>query len=109
MNQLLEELRRRKVLQWSIAYLAGAWILLQVLGFLFQTFHWPERILQAATIFLAIAFLAAPVIAWFHGEQGPQRVDVREGALLAAIMLLAIIPALYLATRVSAPNAATPV
>ena len=29
----LDELRRRKVVQWGLAYAAGAWVLLQVLGF----------------------------------------------------------------------------
>jgi hypothetical protein len=27
-------LRRRKVVQWGLAYAAGAWVMLQVIGFL---------------------------------------------------------------------------
>ena len=32
-NSLWNRLRRRKVVQWGLAYAAGAWALLQVVGF----------------------------------------------------------------------------
>ena len=34
------KLRRRKVVQWGLAYAAGAWALLQIIGFLADAFHW---------------------------------------------------------------------
>ena len=37
-----DRLRRRKVVQWGVAYGAGAWALLQVIGFLADAFHWPD-------------------------------------------------------------------
>ena len=36
-------LRRRKVVQWALAYAAGAWTLLQGLEYITSTFHWPEQ------------------------------------------------------------------
>lgn len=45
-NSLWNRLRRRKVVQWGIAYAAGAWGLLQGLGYVTDTFHWPERDLR---------------------------------------------------------------
>ena len=53
------ELRRRKVVQWGIAYAAGAWGLLQVLQFLAEAFEWPSQTLRLATIALAIGLPAA--------------------------------------------------
>ena len=35
------KLRRRKVVQWGIAYAAGAWGLLQGVGYVADTFAWP--------------------------------------------------------------------
>ena len=32
----------RKVVQWGLAYLAGAWALLQVIGFAADASHWPD-------------------------------------------------------------------
>jgi len=38
MNDLLQRLRERKLVQWALAYLAGAWVLLQVIGLVGQQF-----------------------------------------------------------------------
>jgi len=43
------KLRRRKVVQWGLAYAAGAWGLLQGLAYVTLTFHWPEQIQQLVT------------------------------------------------------------
>jgi len=40
MWSFLAHLRERKLAHWAIAYLAGAWLLLQVLGLLAQPFVW---------------------------------------------------------------------
>jgi len=37
------KLRRRKVVQWGLAYVATAWTLLQALEYAVETFHWPSR------------------------------------------------------------------
>ena len=47
-------LRRRKVVQWGVAYAAGAWALLQVLEYFGGTFHWPEQSQQLTTLALLI-------------------------------------------------------
>ena len=46
-------LRRRKVVQWGIAYAAGAWGLLQGIGFVADAFDWPAQVQQLATLALA--------------------------------------------------------
>jgi eukaryotic-like serine/threonine-protein kinase len=80
-------LSQRKIVQWAIAYLAGAWVLLQVLEFIAGNFGWPPALVRAATVFLAIGFGAALVIAWYHGEQGRQQVTRTEIVLLSLILL----------------------
>lgn len=79
-------LRERKVIQWSVAYLAVAWGLLQGLDFLSDNFGWTAGIVRAATAFLAVGFLGALVVAWYHGERGQQRVLRHEIVLLGAIL-----------------------
>jgi adenylate cyclase len=81
-------LTRRKVVQWGIAYAAGAWVLLQVIGFLADAFHWPDVTKQLATIALAVGLPIALVLAWYHGDRGQQRVTSNEFVLLAVLMLL---------------------
>ena len=87
-TSLWQRLRRRKVVQWGIAYAAGAWGLLQGLSYVVATFHWPERLQQLATLFLLIGLPIALVLAWYHGDRGEQRVTRAELAILTLLFLL---------------------
>ncbi len=82
------KLRRRKVVQWGIAYCAGAWGFLQGLEYVTDTFHWSERIQQIATLALLIGLPVALVLAWYHGDRGAQRVTRVEVAILTVLFLL---------------------
>ena len=81
-------LRRRKVVQWGFAYAAGAWALLQVIGFAADAFHWPDATKQLAMLTLAIGLPVAITLAWFHGDRGEQSVTRAELAVLTLLLLL---------------------
>jgi TolB-like protein/Tfp pilus assembly protein PilF len=87
-DNLWDRLRRRKVVQWGIAYAAGAWGLLQVLQFLAEAFEWPSQTLRLATIALAVGLPLALVLAWYHGDRGHQKPVRTELALIALLLLL---------------------
>jgi hypothetical protein len=53
----------------GLAYAAGAWVLLQVLGFVSDSFGWSAAVKQIATLLLAIGLPLVLVIAWYHGER----------------------------------------
>ena len=77
-------LRRRKVVQWGVAYVAGAWGLLQGLEYFIRTFDWPEQLQQLATLALLIGLPIVLVLAWYHGDRGEQRVSTPELAILTS-------------------------
>jgi len=81
------KLRRRKVAQWGIAYAAGAWGLLQGLEYVTDTFGWPPQLQQLATLALLVGLPIVLVIAWYHGDQGHQRVTAAELAILTLLFL----------------------
>ena len=83
-----ERLTRRKVVQWGIAYAAGAWGLLQGLAYVTDTFHWPEQIQQLATLALLIGLPIVLVLAWYHGERGQQRITTPEFVIVTLLLLL---------------------
>lgn len=85
----LDELKGRKIVQWALAYLAGAWVALQLVAIVAGQFGWPAWIEQAATIFLVFGFFIALVVAWYHGEQGRQRVSGPELLMMAALLVVA--------------------
>jgi TolB-like protein/Flp pilus assembly protein TadD len=83
-----DRLRRRKVVQWGIAYAAGAWGLLQGIAYMCDTFGWAHTIQQAATILLLVGLPIALVLAWYHGDKGEQRVTRTELAILTLLFLV---------------------
>ena len=81
-------LRRRKVVQWSVAYVAAAWALLQGLEFLADIYDWPTAILRVVTLALALGLPIAVTLAWYHGDRGEQRVGGTELTIVAVLFLL---------------------
>ena len=82
------KLRRRKVVQWGVAYAAGAWGLLQGVGFLAEIFGWPSRALQLGTVAALIGLPIVLVLAWYHGDRGEQRVRGTELAIVTLLFLV---------------------
>ena len=68
---LLDELKRRNVIRVAIAYLASAWLLIQVGETLFAIYQWPESALRLMTTLLVLGFVPALVISWVF-ELTPQ-------------------------------------
>jgi TolB-like protein/Tfp pilus assembly protein PilF len=89
MSAFIERLRTRKLFQWGLAYLAGAWVLLEVLSQVGEHFAWPNMVLRLLTVALALGLLPALVLAWYHGEQGRQRVTGPELMILTVLLLTA--------------------
>jgi TolB-like protein/Tfp pilus assembly protein PilF len=81
-------LRRRKVVQWGLAYCGGAWALAQALAHLVTTYHWTEQIQQIGTLLLLIGLPIALILAWYHGDRGQQRVTGAELAILSVLLAL---------------------
>jgi TolB-like protein len=88
MPELLQRLRQRKLAQWALAYLAGAWVLLQVAGLVADSFEWPKVVTQILLVLAAAGFFATVILAWYHGERGNQRANGAEVLLLGAVILL---------------------
>ena len=51
-----DELKRRSVLRVALAYLAGAWLLLQVADALIANRSLPDWVFQSSLVILAIGF-----------------------------------------------------
>jgi len=82
------KLRRRKVVQWGVLYAAGAWGFLQGLEYVTDTFQWPGQIQQLATLALLIGLPIVLVTAWYHGDQGRQRVSAAELIIITLLFLV---------------------
>ncbi|HEY7872469.1 MAG TPA: tetratricopeptide repeat protein [Rudaea sp.] len=88
MNDFIQRLRERKLVQWALAYAAAAFAFIQVLDVVAQRFGWPDQLEKLLILALAIGFFVTLVLAWYHGERGAQKITATELSILA--LLLAI-------------------
>lgn len=81
------DLKNRKVIQWTVAYAAGAWAALQAISLLSDSYDWSPAIMRVAPVVLLGCLLLVVVLAWFHGERGGQRFKPVELFLLIVIFV----------------------
>ena len=88
MNEFLQRLKQRKLVQWAIAYVAAAFALLQGIDIVAQQFGWPEGVRRGITLGLVVGFFVTLVLAWYHGERGAQRVTGTELLINGLVLAL---------------------
>ncbi len=64
MREFFEELRRRNVLRVAFAYVAGSWLVIQVVETLFPVFGLGDAAIRNFVVVLAIGFVPALIFAW---------------------------------------------
>jgi len=96
--------------QWTAAYVTAAAALFGTLDTVGQVFAWPSGLLRAVFFVLAAGLFATVVLAWYHGEQGRQRVGPGEMVLLGVAMLIGLAGVAYSlsAARTGSADAAPP-
>jgi hypothetical protein len=55
---VIADLKERKLVQWSLAYIAAAFALLQVIDIVGQQFDWPTALQRGITLLLVVGFLS---------------------------------------------------
>ncbi len=96
MPSLFQRLKRRRLFQWGVAYLAAAWLVFQGIEVLAEPWNLSVAVQRTIHVLLGAGFLVTIVLAWYHGEQGRQRVGGWELLLLAAILTVAGAAAVFL-------------
>lgn len=86
MNEFLQRLKQRKLVQWAIAYVAAAFALLQGVDIVAQQFGWPESVRRGITLGLVVGFFVTLILAWYHGERGIQRVTGTELLIIGLVL-----------------------
>ena len=69
-----DRLKQRKLVQWALAYLAGAWAILEVAGYVGDQFGWPVVVGQILTILASQGFVPS----WFWPDTMVRRADRRS-------------------------------
>ena len=88
MHPIIQRLKDRKLAQWVLAYAAGAWLVLQVLDVTAEPWGLSGTVIRAAQAALLVGFFVTLVLAWYHGEQGRQRVSGPELLIIAGLLVV---------------------
>ena len=77
LNKFISELKRRHVLKSTIAYLAIAWVLVQIASIVLPTFEAPDYTLRALIIVLSIGLVFWVAFSWIYDltPEGIQKND----------------------------------
>jgi len=86
--ELLARLKERRLVQWTLTYLAGAWLLLEVFSMLRDGFGWPDFLFPIVVAAIVLGLPVTVVLAWYHGEQGRQRVSGAELMIIALLLFM---------------------
>jgi len=98
-KKLIQELKRRNVVKAALAYLAVAWILLQVFSILLPMVDAPKWILKTFTLILFIGFPFWLIFSWTYQitSEGLKKIEntntnySKNGKLIRGLLLVAII------------------
>jgi len=91
MHPIFERFKERKIVQWALAYVAGAVALYSALDAFAEPWGVGDFQLRITQVLLLVGFFVAVTLAWYHGERGEQRVSGAELLILAGIMGLGAI------------------
>jgi TolB-like protein/tetratricopeptide (TPR) repeat protein len=82
----IENLKQRKIVQWVLAYLAAAWLVMQLVDVLGSRWGVSESAARIVDLLLLLGLIVTMVIAWYHGEQGRQRISGIELLIVTALL-----------------------
>jgi TolB-like protein len=88
-TSLLQSLKERKLVQWGLAYLAGAFFVYTGLDPARETWGIPSIVIKAVHLLLITGFFITLVLAWYHGEKGRQSVSGPELLMVSALLVVA--------------------
>jgi len=87
---IIDRLKRKKLVQWSLAYATVSWLAIQVLDTVAEPWGVSPFVVRGIQFVVAVGFVAAVIVAWFHGEQGRQRVGSVEALLFLGLAVIAV-------------------
>jgi TolB-like protein len=88
-DSVWDRIKRHKVVEWTLAYLAFGYALLHGVQMLRETFEWPLLIPRLTVFVLLVGVPVAVTLAWYHGHRAQHRISGAELSILIALLLVA--------------------
>ena len=84
-----DRVRNHKVMQWTLAYAAGAYTLLHGTEMVVSAMRWPELVVRITLVLLTLGLPVAILLAWYHGHKAQHRISGPELAMLTVLLIIA--------------------
>jgi len=84
-----DRIKRHKVVEWTLAYMAFGYALLHGVQMLRETFEWPLLVSRLTVVGLVLGAPIAVTLAFYHGHRAQHRVSRQELSILIALLLVA--------------------
>jgi len=113
LKNIIKELKRRNVFKTALAYLAVAWILLQVFSILLPMVEAPKWVLKTITLIMLIGFPCWLIFSWTYQitSDGLKKIEnqnpyfSKKSKLISGLILIAvIIPVVFYITKNESKN-----
>jgi TolB-like protein/Flp pilus assembly protein TadD len=82
-------IRRHKIVEWTLAYVAFGYALLHGVQMLRETFEWPLLVSRLTVFGLVLGTPLAVTLAWYHGHRARHRISGPELSMLIALLVVA--------------------
>ncbi len=83
-----QRIKEHKVIQWGLGYFAAALALAHAEELIAHAYEWPGIVGQVLLLVLALGFLVALVLAWYHGHRGLTYFSPAEMSILVVLLLV---------------------
>ena len=83
-----ERIKRHKVVQWTLAYLALVYTLLHGAELLGNSLGWSHGLLRVFTLLLIMGVPVVIIVSWYHGARGQRRVSGTELMIIAILLAM---------------------
>jgi TolB-like protein/Tfp pilus assembly protein PilF len=81
-------IKEHKIAEWTIAYVAFAFVALHGATLLSDALEWPHAIVRLVTFLLILGFPIVPILAWYHGVRALKRVSGSELIIITLLLLI---------------------
>jgi TolB-like protein len=82
-------IKEHKIAQWTLAYAAAAYALLDGTKILSEAFDWPHWLLRAVAALLVLGLPLMVTLAWYHGHRALRRVSGAELTIITVLLVVA--------------------
>ncbi len=82
-------IKEHKIAQWTLAYVAAAYALLDGTKILSEAFDWPHWLLRAVAALLVLGLPLMVTLAWYHGHRALRRVSGPELTIITVLLVMA--------------------